>query len=142
MKNPFTETITLYNHTRENRADKWYRTVIRGVMWSQERINSTDSNGRSVFETEVNLTIPVEADTGGKKYVNPSDFDIALDKTDKWTLNPANGDDVAVYGECLSEISDTFTVDDLAKEQTMISIMAVSDNTKRRCGRTWKASGV
>lgn len=142
MKNPFTETITLYNHTRENRVDKWYRTVIRGVQWTGRRINSTDSNGRSVFETEINLTIPVEADTSGKKYVSPKDFDIAIDKTDKWTLDPSNGDDVVVYGECLSEISDTFTVDDLAKEQTMISIMAVSDNTKRRCGRTWKASGV
>lgn len=142
MKNPFTETVTLYNHTRENREDKWHRTVIRGVQWTGKRVNTSDANGKSVFSTEISLTIPVDADMSGKKYVDPKAYDLTLDKSDKWTLDPADGDDVVVYGECFSEIADDFTVDDLAKEQTLVTITAVSDNTKRRLGKTWKVSAV
>lgn len=142
MSNPFTETITLYNHSIENRVDKWRRTVIRGVQWTGRRVNSFGATGQSVFQTEISLTIPIDADTGGKAYVDSKTYDVALDKSDKWTLNPADGDDVVVYGECFSEITDSFTVDDLAKEQTMVTIMAVADNTKRRFGKTWKVSAV
>lgn len=142
MTNPFTETITLYNHTIENRTDVWHRTVIRGVQWTGRRVNSFGATGQNVFQTETSLTIPYNADTDGKVYVDPKTYDIALDKSNKWTLNPSDGDDVIVYGKCFSEITDSFTVDDLAKEQMLVTIMAVSDNTKREHGKTWKVSAV
>lgn len=142
MKNPFTETVTIYNHSVEDRVDKWRRTVIKGVQWTGRRVNSFGATGQSVLQTEIILTIPIDAGTGGKAYVDPKTYDVALDKSGKWTLNPANGDDVVVYGECFSEITDDFSIDDLAKEQTLVTIMAVSDNTKRRLGKNWKVSAV
>lgn len=142
MRSPFTETVTVYNHAVENRTEVWRRTVIRGVQWAGRRVNAFDSTGQSVFEQEISLTIPVNADTGGKQYADPKAYNKAADKSMLWTLDPASGDDVIVYGECLAEISDDYTLSKLARDYTMVTIMAVSDNTRRERLRTWKVSCV
>lgn len=142
MRNPFTETVTIYNHAVENRTEIWRRTVIRGVQWTGRCVNAFDSTGKSVFQQEISLTIPVDADTSGKQYAEPKAYDKAPDKSALWTLNPKNGDDVVVYGDCPAEISDEYTLSKLARDYTMVTIMAVSDNTHRARLRTWKASCV
>ena len=142
MRSPFTETVTVYNHAVENRTEVWRRTVIRGVQWTGRRVNAFDSTGKSVFQQEISLTIPVDADTSGKQYAEPKAYNKAHDKSKLWTLDPASGDDVIVYGECTAEISEAYTLSKLAKDYTMVTIMAVSDNTHRARLRTWKVSCV
>lgn len=142
MRSPFTETVTVYNHTVENRTEVWRRTVIRGVQWTGRRVNAFDSNGQSVFQQEISLTIPVDADTGGKQYADPKGYNKSADKSMLWTLDPASGDDVIVYGECPAEISEDYTLGKLARDYIMVTIMAVSDNTRRARLRTWKVSCV
>lgn len=140
MRSPFTETITLYNHAVENRTEVWRRTVIRGVQWTGKRVNAFSETGKSVFEQQINLTIPINADTGGKRYVGPKEYNTASDKTELWTLDPESGDDVIVYGECPAEISADYTLSKLARDYTMVTIMAVSNNTHRAALKTWKVS--
>lgn len=142
MKNLFTETITLYNHSRENRVDVWRRTIIKGVQWGTSATNTTDANGKSTFERETRITIPINAEADGKSYRSPIEYKMSENKDAEWTLNPASGNDVIVYGECNSDITADFTVDDLAKSQIMVTIMSVSDNTQRAHGKTWKVSAL
>ena len=142
MRSPFTETVTVYNSVTENRAQVWRRTVIRGVQWSQRRRINFDTNGRSVYETETSITIQLHADTGGSRYVPPQDYLTAESRDGLWTLNPANGDDVVVYGACPRNISETYTLDDLNREYGYVSIQAVSDNTARAHLKNWKVVAV
>ena len=142
MRSPFTETITLYNSAVEDRVQVWRRTVIRGVQWTQRRRINFDTNGRSVYETETSVTIPFDADADGKTYLAPKEYQAAESHDAVWTLNPANGDDVIVYGECPWNISEAYTLDDLNREYGYVSIHAVSDNTARAHLKNWKVAAV
>lgn len=140
MRSPFTDTITVYNRTIENKTPVWHRTVIRGVQWTQKaRINS-DATGKSVYSTETSITIPITADTGGSRYVNPREFTLAEDHSNIWTLNPETGDDVIVNGICPWNISEVYTLEDLKKEYGYVSIQAVADNTARAHLKNWKVA--
>lgn len=142
MRNPFTETVTVYNHSVQNRADTWRRTVIRGVQWTGKRRNAFYESGKSVFQEEISLTIPIDADTGGKSYATPPEYIKSQSKDRIWTLDPSSGDDVVVYGECIAEITEEYTLENLMKDYQAVTIMAVSDNTRRARLKTWKVSCV
>lgn len=138
----FTDTITLYNYARDNRADVWHRTVLSGVQYTEKRINSTDATGKSVFTSAVTITVPASVSSGGKRYVCPAEFKRLEDRSEVWTLDPANGNDIVIYGECPAEISDGYTIDDLQTDYGYVSIQSVSDNTRRRYLKNWKAECV
>lgn len=142
MRSPFTDTITVYNRTIENKAPVWHRTVIHGVQWTQKSRISSDATGKSVYSTETSITIPITADSGGSEYVNPKAFMLAEDHSNIWTLNPESGDDVIVKGDCPWNISDVYTLDDLNKEYGYVSIQAVADNTSRAHLKNWKVAAI
>lgn len=140
MRSPFTDTITVYNRTVENRAPVWHRTVIRGVQWTQKSRINFDSSGKSVYNTETSITIPIAADTGGSKYLDPKAFMLTEEHSKFWTLNPESGDDVIVKGECPWNITDVYTLDDLNREYGFVTIQAVADNTARAHLKNWKVA--
>lgn len=137
----FTDTVTVYNHYRENRADFWQRTVLRGVQWRQKVVQSSDSAGSIVLSTETSVTIPAGVDAGERAYAAPSDFQTAEDRSSFWTLNPASGDDFLLPGEHTEELTDSMTADELLALGGVV-IRAVRDNTIRPLLRTWKVTAI
>lgn len=142
MRSPFTDTITIYNRTIANREPVWHRTVVRGVQWTQKSRISYDASGKNIYTTETSITIPVDADAGGKQYAVPKAYLAAADPDVLWTLNAESGEDVIIKGECPWNISDAYTLDNLNNEYGYVSIMAVSDNTNRAHLKNWKVVAV
>lgn len=142
MRSPFTDTITIYNRTIANREPVWHRTVVRGVQWTQKSRISYDVSGRNIYTTETSITIPVDADAGGKQYAVPKAYLAAADPDVLWTLNAESGEDVIIKGECPWNISDAYTLDDLNNEYGYVSIQAVADNTNRAHLKNWKVVAV
>lgn len=138
----FTDTVTIYNHVSINRAETWHRTVIIGVQWADKHVNTTNDAGFSVLKHQTVVTIPITANSGRRIFVPPEEFKIMDDKAGAWTLNPANGDDVIVYGACDKEISQDYTITQLIKEHTAVSIMVVRDNTRPGILKNWKVECV
>ena len=142
MRSPFTDTITIYNRTIANREPVWHRTVVRGVQWTQKSRISYDVSGKNIYTTETSITIPVDADAGGKQYAEPKAYLAAADPDVLWTLNAESGEDVIIKGECPWNISDAYTLDDLNNEYGYVSIRAVADNTNREHLKNWKVVAV
>ena len=142
MSTLFTDTITIYNYARDGREDRWYRTVLSGVQYTEKRMNSTDATGKSVFTSAVSLTIPFSVDAGGKEYASPNAFKREALKNRFWTLDPTNGNDIVIYGVCPKEIKEGYTIDDLESEYGYVSVQSVSNNTRRRFLKNWKAECV
>ena len=135
----FGDTVTLYNRYRLNRADAWQRTVLRGVQ-VRERVEKTvDASGLHLAKS-VSLTIPVNADAGGRHYLPPELFAQSERREQYWTLNAAGNLDVIVTGVCETDLSDAYTLDDLGREHGYITVRAVSDNTARPRLKHWKVT--
>ena len=66
----FGDTITLYNRYRENREDRWQRTVICGVQYRAKTEKTVDASGLHLAKA-VSVTIPVDADASGRHYLPP-----------------------------------------------------------------------
>lgn len=121
----FTDTITLYNHFRHGREDGWTRTVIRGVQVRQS-IKHKFEDGRSLSYAETSITIPINADTGGSCYMDPGQY-----SGSGWTLDPDDGQDLIIPGECTQEIGAGYGVDELIKEFRALTLIYAADNTRR-----------
>lgn len=136
--------ITLYNHFRdpETRADRWQRTVLKGVQ-TRERLEKTVStDGKLLLARSVSVTIPVSADAGGRRYLAPSAYAASEARERYWTLDAARGLDAIVDGACEAELGDGTTLDGLARERGVLTIRAVSDNTQRGRLRHWRVTAV
>ena len=137
----FTDTITLYNHYRHGREKYWQRTVLRGVQWKQKIVHTASDTGSVVVITETSVTIPVDVDANWRVYVRPLEFSMAEDKENLWTLSPADGGDLMIYGECMTEISGDVTADDLCKLGAVV-VKAAKDNTLRQYLKHWKVVAI
>ena len=109
------DTLTLFNARVDPESGEtvYAATVIRGVGWHGRRGASGDGLGGSVARRRAVARVPVEADTGGKRYVPPEAYRAAADVSGLYTL--ACGDvicrgaaDSPGGGACLtlSEITD------------------------------------
>lgn len=137
----FGDTVTLYNHYREAREDKWQRSVLRGVQIRRKQETSATENGLKLYET-VSISIPVSADAGGRHYMEPSAFASASRRKEYWTLNASTNLDVMVLGECTKELTEEFTLASLKKDTGFVTMKAVRDNTLRRHLKHWKVTCV
>ena len=54
MSAVFTDTVTVYNHC----DDKWYRTVLEGVQWTEKVEKTADSDGVMRLMPSVTVTVP------------------------------------------------------------------------------------
>lgn len=121
-----TDTITLYNHYKGH----WMRTVLKGVQWTEKVTKTVDSSGVLHATPEVSITVPFRPG-----YVSPK-----LYRGEGFTFGLGNLD-VVVLGECVMEISDTYTISDLQAEYpSSATIYAVKDNTIRTYLKHWKVA--
>ena len=135
----FTDTMTIYNHYKENGKDLYKRTVLKGVQWAHNRVQTT-TNGGVQNEVKVeSVTIDFGGKYGNEEYINPIDFKKESDHTGHWTLNSKDGQDIAVLG-IGAEITDTYTIKNLKADfQYHGTVAEVSDNRNRTFLKTIKA---
>lgn len=124
------KTITIFNYHAASKT--WHRTVIHGVSYRYGAERTVASSGAVVFTQLLTIIIPVEADSGGKAYIDAVSYSGMRQDAlgDFWTINPMKNQDVIVCGEVASEISDAYTITDLQKEfQKSGTVCSFSDNT-------------
>lgn len=128
----FTDKATIYNHYVDNGVDKWHRSVIEGVQWSHNKIETNVSGGTQTQARVESITFDFTKNYRNPLYVNPNVYADLTDKSGFWTLDSKNKLDVIVYGECQSEISASYKLANLAKDnQYCGTVSAVSDNRNR-----------
>jgi hypothetical protein len=95
--------ITIYNAYTENRSTKYQRTVIKSVVWQDQKgIASTR------FRTPTNTALILIPFARGTQYAKSKAWQ--LDRTDKWTLQEG---DVIVRGDVPEEITGSFIITSL-----------------------------
>ena len=119
----FTDTVTIYNHFN----DKWYRTVLDGVQWSEKTEKTVDADGVMHLAPSVSLTVPYRAGYVDRKAFTGQGFTFGLDNLD-----------VVVLGVCDKEMTDSYTITNLQKDYRAATIKSVKDNTLRQYLKHWK----
>lgn len=95
--------ITIYN-TKINKVTKlpeYHRTQIKGVHVYVSQAISSDSNGARSADV-YKIRIPPEADTGGKIYVSPSEYQDKENVSGFWTIQ---NEDIVVRAIVNDEIT-------------------------------------
>lgn len=130
----FTDVMTVYNHFYDEAADadRWQRTVIRGVQWSHNKVRTSISGGVMSEKRVESVTIDFQRRYGNVEYLDPVTFTKAEDKSGYWSLNSKDGQDVLVLGETDREIGGDYRISDLRKDyQYCGTVTEVSDNRNR-----------
>jgi len=135
----FTDVATIYNHyttfstaSTDVEVEKWKRTVLKGVQWSHNKVQ-TSVNGEILTQNKVeSITFDFGKDYGNDTYIDSIGFKSLADKAGYWTLNNKDGLDVIVLGECDKEIGSDYELSDLANDNQYLGTIAeVSDNRNR-----------
>lgn len=128
------ETITVFNACQDdNGYDVYNPTVIRGVSWFCEIASNVDASGLKAAN-KFTIRIPVDADFSGKSYVSPVSY-AASKAASEFTLNQG---DIIVHGE-ETEKSTPAALQD--KYGEIVTILGVTDSTKRPNAKHWKVVG-
>lgn len=133
----FTDTITIYSYYKDNGAEKWHRTVLKGVMWKRKRVQSVNIDGKLNIVDTVSITIPYRA-----LYLPYKEFLLSSDRLSHWTIETASNLSVAVLGECDKEIGDNYRLKDLKRDYSdVVTLKSLADNTNRNHLKNWKVIG-
>lgn len=134
----FTDTITIYSYYKDNGAETWHRTVLKGVMWKRKRVQSVNIDGKLNIVDTVSITIPYRA-----LYLPYKEFLLSSDRLSHWTIETASNLSVAVLGECDKEIGDVYRLKDLKRDYSdVVTLKSLADNTNRDHLKNWKVTGV
>ena len=133
------ETVTLYNARVDpaTRTEVYAPTVLRGVSWRCETAAKVAEGGLKAANVFA-LRIPVEADMGGKAYVEPADYRRAEDVSGLWTLGKG---DVIVRGEVSENGQTPVRLRARFGAERVMTVLGVTDNRGAPNGRHWKVIG-
>jgi hypothetical protein len=131
----FPHTVTVYNKYKDGKADRWQRTVLRGVSWHMVKGAVMRRAGVSPADG-VQLVIPCTADAGGRLYLPCKAWTKEKYRGAAWTLQSG---DKAVFGECPCEIKETDA--ELNGEDGLITITAVDTKLFGSALDHWEVSG-
>ena len=129
------ETITLFNARRDGETGGfvYLPTVIAGCSWHRGQRVAIDAEGGLVAADEVTVRIPVDADFGGRAYVDPVAWRAG---GEGFTLQ---GGDIAVKGRVTG---DDWTPAALkAAFAECFTVLGVTDNTGAPRGGHWRLTG-
>ena len=125
------ETITVFNSFVDD--DKGYDvyapTVIRGVSWYEDIVSNVDESGLRAANKFV-IRIPVDADFSGKTYVK--------------AYTGAEGTFTLRHGDIIVHAEETEGLNPAALKQKygeIVTILGVTDSTRRPNGKHWKVVG-
>jgi hypothetical protein len=119
----------------ENGYELYYGTVIKGVSWYCEIASNVDSSGLKAAN-KFTIRIPVDADCGGKTYLDPVAYAKTADPANTFTLKSGT---IIVRGEVSEE---TAKPADLKKEfAEFVTVLGVTDNHRARQAKHFKVVG-
>lgn len=132
----FTDTITVFNHYKENGHDKWLRTVLKGCQWRRKIVRTVDSGGKVIKTNEVSITIPMR-----DGYKVAIDWVRLADKASYWTIDTEYSLDMIVLGEVKIELSEAYPPKNLKRDYPdVITAKTLADNTNRDRLKHWKVT--
>lgn len=137
----FDKEITIYNFHKADKTGKWHRTVLSGVHYRYTTEKTVASDGRIIMTPLLTVVIPVEAETGGKQYIDyPSYLKLPENELSSyWTVNPKCNQEVIVCGVCDKEISGDYRITELKEGFLKAGVVsALNDNTDEDLLRHWK----
>lgn len=131
------ETITVFNAKYDSVTGKdvYNPTVITGVSWYCEIAANVDAKGLKAAD-KVTIRVPVDADFGGKTYLEPKAYALSGSADKNFTFQ--NGDIIvkgAVSGSGLRPHDLTSAYD------YVITILGVTDNRRAPNAKHWKVIG-
>ena len=129
------ETITLFNARRDGETGGfvYLPTVIAGCSWHRGQRVAIDAEGGLAAADEATVRIPVDADFGGRAYVDPVAWRAG---GEGFTLQ---GGDIAVKGRVTG---DDWTPAALkAAFAECFTVLGVTDNTGAPRGGHWRLTG-
>lgn len=132
------ETITVFNARFDSEHDKdtYVPTVIVGASWFCEIASNVDSSGLKAAD-KFTVRIPLDANFGGKNYVDPVSYAAAADPSSIFTLQ--NGD-IIVKGD--AHLATDPRPATLKKAYTdCITVLGVTDNRRAPNAKHWKVVG-
>lgn len=128
----FTDVMTVFNHYKTPNGDAWKRTIVPGVQWAHNRIETTVSQSALIPTRVESITIDFGTRRTSDNYVDPITFSKMPDKGNKWTLDTRNGLDICVLGAVYKDLDSSYTIKDLRNDfQYLGTVSAVSDNRNR-----------
>lgn len=125
----FDETITLYNHYKEDGKDRWKRTLLGGCMWFDDIVKTVNDRGMVNMAKVVEVTIILQ-----EGYKTPKEWN----HKDGWTLNADSNLDLMVLGNCSVELSSAEDLKALKKIKDVRTVSEVVDNTPYSLLRHWR----
>ena len=95
--------LTIYNvkANKETRPPEYHRTQLKGVHWYTDQKVELDNKGLHSADI-YKIRIPADVQSGGKRYVTPTEYQSMIDVADVWTIQ--NGD-IFVRGLVDTDIS-------------------------------------
>ncbi len=129
------ETITLFNARRDGETGRfvYLPTVIAGCSWHRGQRVVIDAEGGLMAADEVTVRIPVDADFGGRAYVDPVAWRAG---GEGFTLQ---GGDIAVKGRVTG--GDWTPAALKAAFAECFTVLGVTDNTGAPRGGHWRLTG-
>ena len=129
------ETITVFNTVLDDLTgyDTFVPTVISGVSW-YSHIESVVTDQGLKAANKVTIRIPVDADFGGKDYVEPVGY-TGANTASAFTLK--NGDFI-VKGAETDALTPAQARD---KYGEIVTILGVTDNRRAPKGKHWRVTG-
>ena len=129
------ETITVFNARLDDDKgyDVYVPTVIHGVSWFCEIASNVDTGGLKAAN-KFTVRIPLDADFSGKAYMEPAGY-AGADPGAFFTLKQG---DIIVHGEETESNTPAKLKD---KYGETVTILGVTDSTKRPNAKHWKVVG-
>lgn len=142
----FRDVMTVYNHYRNptTGAESWNRTVVHGVQWSHNRLETSISGGVQTQNRVESITVDFHGAYGNLPYLPPQEYkQLPAEKCkDYWTLDAESAQDMLVFGVVEQEIGKEYRLSTLRKDnQYAVAVTAVSDNRNRPRLKTIKVVG-
>ena len=133
------DTITVFNarYDKDNDRDVYCATVITGVSWYDEIASTVDSSGLKAAD-KYTIRIPVDADFGGKTYVDPVTYAGATG--DPATMFTLKSGDIIVKGAVSAGVDPRPS--ELQKAYAEVAtVLGVTDNRRAPKAPHWKVVG-
>ena len=129
----FDQQVTIYNYHKAGQTESWNKTVLSGVAYRYVTEKTVASSGAIVMTPMLYITIPVEADTQGKSYVDYVSYQglSAEQAAAHWTINPKCNQEVMVCGACDAEVTAEYKISTLKKDYMKSGLVCgLEDNTE------------
>lgn len=135
----FDAMITIFNYATDgDGSESWNRSVVRGVQWMSKDRQTSAADGSLTHTREESLTIDFKRTySENPEYVNPTEYEKLIDKTDCYTLNAIDHHDYIFLGDISDEtpkkITDSRKMTELLKQyDTCGIIISCIDNRHMR----------